>query len=262
MRRFFCFLAVTLAVLLSCACSAQPADTHTAAIGAEFAHDTSAFTQGLLYYDDALYESTGQYGQSRLRQVEPASNTVTREIRLPDRYFGEGLARVGNQLFWLTWRSGRAFVFDIHSFEQVGTRRYEGEGWGLTYDGRHLIMSDGSATLRVLDPGDFSVVRRIDVHDGGQAIDKLNELEYVDGEIWANIWYSDRIARIDPDSGAVLAWLDASPLRTALGPAAGEANVLNGIAWDADSGRIYLTGKYWPKIFTVAPPPDIPPTLD
>ena len=228
----------------------------------EFAHDTSAFTQGLLYYDDALFESTGKYGQSRLRRVAPASHTVTREIQLPEDYFGEGLARVDDQLFWLTWHAGRAFVFDIHSFEQVGTRRYEGEGWGLTYDGRHLIMSDGSATLRVLDPGDFSVVRRIDVHDGGQAIDKLNELEYIDGEIWANIWYSDRIARIDPDTGAIVAWLDASTLRTALGDAASGANVLNGIAWDPDQGRIYLTGKYWPKTFTVAPPRGIAPAPD
>ena len=248
-------MATALLLLGSCACAEQPIPL--AQITGELPHDDSAFTQGLLYYDGALFETTGKRGHSRLRQVDPASGEITREIQLPQRYFGEGLARVDNRLFWLTWHAQQAFVFDLDTFERVGTRTYEGEGWGLTYDGTHLIMSDGSATLRVLDPADFSVQRRIAVHDGDHAIDKLNELEYIDGEIWANIWYSDRIARIDPATGAVRAWLDARNLRTALGERGANANVLNGIAWDGEHSRIYLTGKYWPTLFSVAAPADL-----
>ncbi|MES1950560.1 glutamine cyclotransferase [Salinisphaera sp. S4-8] len=258
MRRFFSLVAAALLLLGSCACAEQP--TPLAQITGELPHDDSAFTQGLLYYDGALFETTGKRGHSRLRRVDPTSGEITRQIQLPQRYFGEGLARVGNRLFWLTWQAQQAFVFDIDTFERVGKRTYEGEGWGLTYDGAHLIMSDGSASLRVLDPADFSVVRRIAVHDGDHAIDKLNELEYIDGEIWANIWYSDRIARIDPQTGAVRAWLDARNLRTALGDRGANANVLNGIAWDGEHRRIYLTGKYWPTLFSVAAPAELAPT--
>ncbi|ERJ20291.1 Glutamine cyclotransferase protein [Salinisphaera shabanensis E1L3A] len=253
MPRFFLLLAVILTALLSTACPAQTAATNTARIAAQLPHDASAFTQGLLFYDGALFESTGKYGHSRLRRVNPDTGAIDRQISLPRRYFGEGLARVDDRLFWLTWRAGRAFVLDANTFEQLGTRRYDGEGWGLTYDGHHLIMSDGSATLRVLDPADFTVVRRIDVHDHDRAVDKLNELEYIDGEIWANIWYSDRIARIDPDSGDVVAWLDARALRDAVA-GSDDINVLNGIAWDAEAERVYLTGKYWPTLFIIERP--------
>lgn len=221
-----------------------------------FVHDRHAFTQGLLIHDGVLYESTGRNGASELRRIELASGRVIDAKKLDDDLFGEGLALANGRLYQLTWKAGRVLVYDADSLARVHAYRYQGEGWGLTWDGAHLIMSDGSATLRFIDPQGFEVVRRVTVHENGRPLTELNELEYIDGEIWANRWFSDRILRIDPDSGAVIARLDAAPLRAALGNAP-SAGVLNGIAWDADARRLYLTGKYWPTLFEVAPPADL-----
>lgn len=215
-----------------------------------FPHDPGAFTQGLVYADGVFYESVGRYGESALRRVGPATGEVLAERRLEDRYFGEGLALVGDRLVQLTWKAGRGFVYDRETLERVGEFRYEGEGWGLTYDGERLILSDGSDVLRFLDPDDFRETGRLAVRHRGQPVPRLNELEYIDGEIWANLWKSDLVARIDPDNGEVTGVVDARELRTAL-PENGRAGVLNGIAHDPATGRIFLTGKWWPRLFEV-----------
>lgn len=251
MLRLICTSLVLVMVCVSAACRANDV---TVSATASAPHDPGAFTQGLIFYRDAFYESTGEHGASRLRRVDPASGRVLQQTQLPARFFGEGLARVGNRLYWLTWKSGRAFVFDARTFEQLDVLRYAGQGWGLTWNGTHLIMSDGSATLRFLDAADFSVVSTLHVRDNGQPIDNLNELEYIDGAIWANVWYSDRILRIDPVTGDVLESLDASGLRAALPDNADRAGVLNGIAWDADNERLFVTGKNWPRIFQIGWP--------
>lgn len=214
---------------------------------ASWPHDPEAFTQGLLYADGQLYESTGRYGASSLRRVEIESGTVLQRRDLPRRYFGEGIALLDGRIYLLTWRSGKGFVFARDSFALLGTFRYQGEGWGLTTDGGSLIMSDGSAVLRFLDPGTFRTVRRIEVRDGGEPIENLNELEYVRGEIYANVWGRDAIARIDPASGRVRGWIDLAGLHRARQPDA----VLNGIAYDAAHGRLFVTGKLWPRLFQI-----------
>lgn len=218
-------------------------------IVASYPHDPNAFTQGLLVHGGVLYEGTGQYGASTIREVDLETGRVERRAALPRRYFGEGIAILNDKLYQLTWQSGAGFVYDVASFEQVGMFGYDGEGWGLTHDGEHLIMSDGSAAIRFLDPETFEVVRTIRVRDQGRPVVRLNELEYIDGEIWANIWYDDRIVRIAPDSGDVVGWIDA----TAVFPSTlrRRDDVLNGIAYDADSGRIFITGKNWPRLYEI-----------
>lgn len=235
---------------MSAVCSADDA---AVTVIASAPHDPGAFTQGLLYYRGAFYESTGIRGASRLRRVDPATGRVLKQIQLPPDYFGEGLARVGKRLYWLTWQSGRAFVFDADTFEQLDTLQYTGEGWGLTWDGTHLIMSDGSATLQLIDPKDFSVTGRIHVTENGRPLSQLNELEYVDGSILANVWHTDRVVCIEPATGRVVAALDAAALKEHL-PADAHRNVFNGIAWDARTRRLYVTGKYWSKLFQVGWP--------
>ena len=215
-------------------------------IAVEYPHDPAAFTQGLVFDRDALYESTGLRGRSSLRKVEPATGRVVRQRRLSDRLFAEGLALVGDELYQLTWTAGRAFVLRVKDFSLVREYRYMGEGWGLAYDGARLVMSDGSARLRFRDPATFRVEREIEVRDGARAVDALNELEFVEGAVYANIWRSDRVARIDPASGAVTGWLDLAPI-AARERDAGEAGVANGIAWD---GRLlFVTGKLWEAIY-------------
>ena len=215
-------------------------------IAVEYPHDAKAFTQGLVFHDGALYESTGLRGHSSLRKVDPATGRVVRQRRLSDRLFAEGLALAGKELYQLTWTSGRAFVLRIEDFSLVREHRYEGEGWGLAFDGARLVMSDGSAMLRFRDPATFRPTREVVVREGARPVDALNELEFVDGALFANIWQSDRIARIDPASGAVTGWLDLSPI-AARERAAGEVGVANGIAWN---GRIlYVTGKLWRAVY-------------
>jgi glutamine cyclotransferase len=224
-------------------------ETWVPEVVARYPHDPTAYTQGLLVHDGKFLESTGLYGSSSVRRVQIETGRVEQRRDVDSRYFGEGLERVGNRLFQLTWTENTAFVYDVDDFSEIARFEYEGEGWGLTYDGEHLIMSDGTPVLRFLDAADFSVERTVTVSDDGRPQDRLNELEFIDGEIWANIWYEDRIARIDPDDGRILGWIDVS----ALYPARSRPNdaVVNGIAWDEESDRIFVTGKLWPVIFEV-----------
>jgi glutaminyl-peptide cyclotransferase len=215
-----------------------------------YPHDSRAFTQGLIYLDGHLYESTGLKGQSSLRMEDLETGKIEQYAALPAQYFGEGLTNWGSTLIQLTWQSGIAFVYDRFSFRVLRTFHYPGEGWGLTQDGKDLILSDGTATLRFLDPATFREVRRITVRWKGEPVTKLNELEYIRGEIYANIWYSDRIARISPATGNVLGWIDLSGLLSPDQRTNPDA-VLNGIAYDAHHDRLFVTGKLWPKIFEI-----------
>jgi glutamine cyclotransferase len=221
----------------------------SARVVASYPHDPSAFTQGLAVHDGRLFEGTGQYGRSTIREVDLKSGRVLRSVQLNYTYFGEGITIFDERLYQLTWQSETAFVYDLESFELVETLQYGGEGWGLTHDGQALIVSDGSAALSYYDPVSFERLRSVDVHDGEEPVRLLNELEYIDGEIWANIWHEDRLARISPQTGEVLGWVDLS----ALNPRAqrGSEAVLNGIAYDADAERLFVTGKNWPRLFEI-----------
>lgn len=215
-----------------------------------YPHDPRAFTQGLVYADGRLYESTGLNGQSSLRMDDLTTGKVLQRIDVPERYFAEGLTDWGGTLIQLTWQAHVAFVYDRNSFRLLRTFAYTGEGWGLTQDGKDLIESDGSAELRFFDPATFAEVRHIEVTDRGRKVADLNELEYVHGEIYANIWHSDRIARIAPDTGRVLGWIDLAGLLPASERSNPEA-VLNGIAWDPAHDRLFVTGKLWPKLYEI-----------
>lgn len=215
-----------------------------------YPHDEKAFTQGLIFLEGNLYESTGLKGQSSLRMEDLETGKILQYASVPAQYFGEGLTNWGSTLIQLTWRSHIAFVYDRFSFRVLRTLHYDGEGWGLTQDGKSLILSDGTANLRFFDPSTFHEVRRITVRSKGEPVAKLNELEYVRGEIYANIWYSDRIARISPATGEVLGWIDLSGLQGPEGGTNPDA-VLNGIAYDAQRDRLFVTGKLWPKIFEI-----------
>ncbi|MBT9612659.1 MAG: glutaminyl-peptide cyclotransferase [Burkholderiales bacterium] len=218
-----------------------------------YPHDPTAFTQGLVWDRGLLYESTGRYGHSTLSVRELKTGRVLRRHDLPKAMFGEGIALVGDEIIQLTWQEHQAFVYDKASLRLKRTLPYAWEGWGLAYDGRHLIASDGSAQLRFLDPATLHEVRRLNVTDGGQHIDQLNELEYVKGEILANVYGSDRIARISPQTGRVLAWIELAYLFPEQQRPARDA-VLNGIAYDAAQDVLIVTGKHWPKLFVIPAP--------
>ncbi len=226
------------------------AQTYTYQISNAYPHDPTAFTQGLIFYQGALYESTGLNGQSSIRKVDLQTGQVIGKYDVPAQYFGEGLTILKGRAFQLTWQSQRGFIYDPDSFQLLGTFDYSGEGWGLTHDGRSLIMSDGSNQIRFLDPENFQTQRIVSVFDGSRRIELLNELEYIRGEIYANVWQSDKIARIDPRSGRVDSWIDLSGLlppedRTR------HVDVLNGIAYDQNNDRLFVTGKLWPKLFEI-----------
>jgi len=210
------------------------------------AHDPEAFTQGLLWRDGQLFESTGRYGLSTLRQVDPTTGRVVRQVPLDSRYFGEGLALVGRRLIQLTWQRGVALVWDLGTFQQIESFTYAGEGWGLCHDGRRLVMSDGSDQLTFRDPESFAETGRIAVTSAGRPVQMLNELECVDGMVYANVWQTEEIVRIDPDSGIVTGVIDASGLLDGPLP-----EVLNGIAYLPDTERFLITGKLWPRMFEV-----------
>lgn len=214
-----------------------------------FPHDRAAFTQGLAFADGFFYEGTGLYGRSRLRRVEVATGRVLKEIALSPAHFGEGVAVMDNRLVQVTWRSGKGFVYDRKTFRLLGTFAYEGEGWGLAYDGRHLVMSDGTCRLRLLDPEGFSQRGTLTVFDEQGPVEGINELEFVRGEIYANLWPTDLIAVIDPKTGRVKRRLVLTGLLEKA--AAARADVLNGIAFDAASGRLFVTGKFWPRVFEI-----------
>lgn len=215
-----------------------------------FPHDSNAFTQGLILVDGKLLESTGQEGSSSLRSVELESGKVLKKIDVPAPYFAEGIAVLHGKVYQLTWLHNVGFVYDAQTLEQVGQFNYQGEGWGLTTDGQSLIISDGSNRLKYLDPASFRVTRTISVVEGGKPVNQLNELEFVDGEIYANVWHDDRIAVIDPQSGRVKAWIDLTGLMPEDELLSEEA-VLNGIAYDQASNKLYVTGKLWPRLFEI-----------
>jgi glutamine cyclotransferase len=224
--------------------------TYTYEVIKAYPHDVAAFTQGLVFHQGVLYESTGKNGSSSLRRVELETGKVLKKIEVPAQFFAEGLALFNERLYQLTWQTQQGFVYDLDSFKKLREFSYAGEGWGLTRDAHLLIMSDGSSRIRFLDPDTFEAHRMITVQDDGRDIVHLNELEYIKGEIYANIWLTDRIARIDPQSGKVNAWIDLSglfPPETRLDSEA----VLNGIAYDEASDRLFVTGKLWPKLFEI-----------
>jgi glutamine cyclotransferase len=214
-----------------------------------FPHHSKAFTQGLVFLDGVILESTGLNGQSTLRRVELATGKVLQQVAVPDQYFAEGLAVLNGKLFQLTWQNGKGFVYDLETLRLEMEFTYAGEGWGLTTDGRLLIQSDGTDQLRFVDPITFDVKRRLNVSDQGRPVNRLNELEYIKGEIFANVWGTDLVMRIDPATGKVLGIVDFSGLLSSQERA--RTDVLNGIAYDAKSDRLFVTGKLWPKLFEV-----------
>lgn len=214
-----------------------------------YPHDTKAFTEGLQYYDGELYESTGLNGESTLRREDLKTGKVLQSIDIAKEYFGEGIVIFGSKIFQLTYKSQIGFVYDLKTFKQLSTFSYNGEGWSFTTDGTNLIMSNGTDKLQFLDPNSLSVVKTVRVQEAGMPLMYINELEYIKGELWANIWGTDRIVRIDPESGEVKGWIDLAGL---LSPSDKQnVDVLNGIAYDAEHDRIFVTGKYWPKIFEI-----------
>jgi len=216
-------------------------------------HDAAAFSQGLVVNDGEMFEGTGQYGNSELRKVEVQTGKVLEIVPLAKEYFGEGITILNGKIYQLTWRENVCIVYDQATLKATGTFRYTGEGWGLANDGKYLYLSDGTPTIRVIDPVKFNVVRQIRVHAGPRKVEKLNELEFVNGELLANVWYSDHIVRISPKTGEVLGWLDASQLYPAAQRPSRE-HVLNGIAFDQVTSKLYLTGKNWPQLFEVQLP--------
>ena len=218
-------------------------------VAAAFPHDPGAFTQGLLWLDGHLYESTGQIGQSTIRRVNLETGEVLQSVSIPPGLFGEGIVNWGDQLISITWQSGVGYRWDRASFRRLGLWRYEGEGWGLTQNGREIIMSDGTHELRFLDPATLEERRRLAVTENGVPVPRLNELEWVNGEIFANVWMTPMIARIDPASGNVTGWIDLTAL--AIENGGGSDNVLNGIAYDAQRDRLFVTGKYWPRLYEI-----------
>jgi len=215
----------------------------------EFSHDRSAYTQGLLWWAGRLYESTGRWGESTLRRLDPQTGTVEQWIDIPPGFFGEGLARVGDRLFMLTWKSERVLAFDLKTFDSLRPLRYQGEGWGLCHDGARLVMSNGSDVLTFRDPESFESIGDVRVTLRGRPLGNLNELECVDESVYANVWEHDYIVRIDLANGRVTHQIDASNLLTRA--EARGVDVLNGIAYSPETDTFYITGKWWPKMFEV-----------
>ncbi len=217
---------------------------------ASFPHDAQAFTQGLAFHKGRLFESVGRYGHSALREVDLETGRVLRERALPQHLFGEGLAIVGERLLQLTWRAGMGFIHALDDFAPAGEFRYEGEGWGLAAHEGQLAMSDGTAFLRWLHPVTLAETKRVQVRDGAAPVKGLNELEFVRGRLFANVWASNRIAIIDPATGIVTAWLDLSGILPVVFRRP-ETDVLNGIAYDRATNRLFVTGKRWPRLFEI-----------
>jgi len=256
-------ILVAGAMLIACApvtsgvviAQRKPAPVQGYKLIATYPHDTSSFTQGLVYIgDDQFFESTGLVGESSLRRVELKTGKTLQRIDVPAPYFAEGLALVGDELLQLTWQHNIGFAYDRNTFKRTRTFSYTGEGWGIADDGRsRLIMSDGSDTLRFLDRKTLAPLKPLRVRDAGRPVSNLNELEWVENEIWANVWMTDRIARISPNTGDVTAWIDLSTLY----PAAQRmppVDVLNGIAYDRATRRVFVTGKKWPRLYQITVP--------
>jgi glutaminyl-peptide cyclotransferase len=216
-----------------------------------YPHDSQAFTQGLFYLNGFLYEGTGLYEQSSIRKVKLETGEVIERRDIPGAYFGEGIVNWKDRLLELTWQAHMGFIYDLGTFQPKGQFQYPGEGWGLTQDGKRIIMSDGSAQIRFWDPESLAEIGRITVTAAGVPVIDLNELEWVKGEIYANVWQTNRIARIDPKTGNVVGWIDCAGLLSASDRVGGEGAVLNGIAYDAAGDRLFVTGKLWPKLFQI-----------
>ncbi|HWU03106.1 MAG TPA: glutaminyl-peptide cyclotransferase [Novosphingobium sp.] len=266
MRRVGRFVALALALLCGAGALAQtdrpaPPGDGLPVVAAQavrrLPHDPRAYTEGLFIDRGELYESTGMEGRSSLRRVDLATGRVLARRALPRAVFGEGIAPWtgpdGRQILMLTWRNGFGYRFTRDGFADTGHFNYMGEGWGMTGHDGQIVMSDGTATLRFIDPATFRATRLLPVTANGRPVDNLNELEWVDGEIFANVWLTDRIARIDPATGHVTGWIDVSALHRASG-AMGPDQVANGIAWDAAHRRLYVTGKEWPAMFEIRLP--------
>jgi glutaminyl-peptide cyclotransferase len=231
--------------------AAQTATHYTYRIVNSYPHDRTAFTQGFVYFNGFLYESTGLNGQSSIRKVELATGMVMQSKTLPQQYFGEGLTMWQDTLIQITWQSGIGFVYDRETFDLESDFNYVTEGWGLTNDGSRIIMSDGTANLYFIDPVTFQRTSQIEVKDGTSSVVRLNELEFIDGKIYANVWQTDRIAIIDPACGRVESWIDLTGLLTPAQASGVYVDVLNGIAYDAAQKRLFVTGKLWPLIFEI-----------
>jgi glutaminyl-peptide cyclotransferase len=245
------FFLFPLLLFALAACQQQPTTLRPQIINT-YPHDTQAFTQGLLLHNGKFYESTGQYGLSSLREVEITTGNVSRIQILDSQYFAEGLALVDDKLIQITWREGRAFVYDLATFDREHTFSYEGEGWGLCYDGKDLYMSDGSATLFRRSPETFEVTGQVQVKQNGQAVTMLNELECVSEFVYANVWQTDKIMKINKANGNVVSEIDASNLLSSEERARlPQGAVLNGIAYHPEADTFYITGKLWPKLFEV-----------
>jgi glutamine cyclotransferase len=248
-------LVTVFAALAGCSAPAAPARLQTAGVAyygyevvAAYPHDALAFTQGLTFDDGFLYEGTGLVGRSSLRRVELETGTVVASVPLPEDWFGEGITVCGDRLVQLTWRNGVGRVYDRRDLRVLGDFALEGEGWGITWDGGRLIVSDGTSTLRFLDPDTFATKGSVEVRESGVPVEGLNELEFIDGRVYANVWPFDRLAVIDPGDGSVTGWADLSGL-LASRPVSSSVDVMNGIAWDGAKDRLFVTGKLWPWLF-------------
>jgi glutamine cyclotransferase len=215
-----------------------------------FPHDPNAFTQGLLVHEGALIESTGLTGMSTLRRVELRTGRILQVTRVPAPHFAEGITILNGRIYQLTWQGQKGFIYDVKTLAKTGEFVYEGEGWGLASDGKSLLLSDGTNVIRFLDPATFRVTRTLHVTRAGKPLARLNELELVKGEIFANVWMAKGIARIDPNSGKVTGWIDLTALANTVGTNSPDA-VLNGIAYDAAADRLFVTGKLWPKLYEI-----------
>jgi len=247
-------ILVILTTLAVCGCGQAPQTTvreYSYQVVHTYPHDPDAFTEGLFYLDGYLYESTGLEGHSSVRKVRLETGEVVEKHDLPPEYFGEGIINWRNELIQLTYKAETGFVYDLASFDVKRKFEYPGEGWALTTDGKRIIMDDGTPQLRFWNPDTLAETGRLTVTDGGQPLKNINELEWVKGDLYANVWMTDRIAIIDPASGVVKSWVDLTGI---LGPAdrtSGEVDVLNGIAYDAKGDRLFVTGKKWPKLFEI-----------
>lgn len=253
---FIGLLALTGALFINHSSNLEPSanskiiPVYTYKVINTYPHDRSAFTEGLVFEDGVLYEGTGLHGYSTLRRVKLETGEILQIRELPPQFFGEGVTIYGNKIIQLTWQSHIGFVYDKYSFKLLQEFNYPGEGWGITHDGKHLIMSDGTETLYFLDTETFEEIGQIEVYANDISVTRINELEYIQGEIYANIWQTERIARIDPLTGQVTGWID---LKGILNPEdrSKTVDVLNGIAYDAKNDRLFVTGKFWPKLFEI-----------
>ena len=261
MNRFFKILVIGLLVLtgvffiyhssnLEPSTNSNVIPVYTYKVVNTYTHDRSAFTEGLVFKDGVLYEGTGLHGYSTLRRVKLETGEILQICELPPQLFGEGVAIYGNKIIQLTWQSNIGFVYDKYSFKLLQEFNYPDEGWGITFDGKHLIMSDGTSTLHFLNPETFEEINQIEVTVNDIPVNRINELEYIQGEIYANIWQTECIARINPLTGQVVGWIDLKGILSPEGHIE-TVDVLNGIAYDAKNNRLFVTGKLWPKLFQI-----------